>query len=486
MGKAIIIILVILCLILIVIGFNIDFVTGSCWILMTTIILLPFILYPRIFRDPFDPLLFSFLKTLFIPFVLGGLLMYLYPVYDYNPAAFAKMLLFTAVGFVFLAIGLMYKSRQRPRAALYVYTTDKRKMNSYLFLGIVLYIVSSLAKLYIYFLGITHTASDTTSNAISGNATLLSFLDIFYSLGAYSFVCIIYIILKYRRKLLILIAPLCVSEFGLAIANGSRTQMILPLLYVLLVYHLTIKKISLKKFALFSLVVLLVLIPITTSFRNNYQRFLLTNDNEVGYEAIASSFDGGGSQMENTSRVESLQRLYSPLEGFTRVVEMVPHESAYQIGGTFFPGVLTQFVPRFMWADKPIILPGREFAKTFWKKDLYDFFGTSEEISILGELYYNFWIIGLIMMFFVGRLIAFLYSYFLRHKNYEEFFIVRYLFLFNNLSILMAGGLQTNVAQLFKELIVLNIFLIVLTRKFPRKILPNRYLRRATDPIQAQ
>ena len=368
----------------------------------------------------------------------------------------------------------MYKSRSRPTFPLYVYTTENRKMNSYFFVGIVIYIISSLAKLYIYFLGITHASSDTTGSAITNNATSLSFLDIFYSLSAYSFVCIIYIILKYRRKWLTLIAPLCMVEIGLAIANGSRTQMILPLLYILLVYHLTIKKITLWRFVFFSLIILLGLVPLTTVFKVNYQHYLLDNNNEVGFEAITSSFDKNSSAVNNDNRIASLQRLYSPLEGFTRVVEMVPQQSGYQIGATFFPGVITQFIPRFVWATKPIVLPGREFAKTFWKQDLYDFFGTSEEISIFGELYYNFWIIGLVLLFFIARLISFLYTYFLRHRQYEDFFIVRYLFLFNNLSLLLAGGLQTNFVNLFKELITLNIFLILFTFKFPKRIIPGK------------
>jgi oligosaccharide repeat unit polymerase len=473
MGKAFSVILLLLILVLIVIGFHLDFVTGFSWILMTTIILLPFVIYPRILKDPFDPLLFSLTKSLFIPFVIGGILMYVYPVYDYNPAAFAKTLILTGLGYVFIVLGLFYKSRSKPTATLYVYTSDKKKMNSYLFMCIILFAISSVAKVYVYFLGITHASNDVTSGAITGNATLLSFLDIFYSISAYSFVCITYIILKYRRKWMILIVPIFMTEVGLAVANGSRTEMLLPVVYALLVYHLTIKKIPVGRLVMVSVLIVLILVPITTSFRNNYQNSLLTNDNAVGYDAIISSFDNSNGLANNSSRIESMQRLYSPLEGFTRVVEMVPHESEYQFGATFFPGVVTQFIPRFAWGDKPISLPGREFAKTFWKKDIYDFFGTNEEISILGELYYNFWIVGIFLLFFIGRLIAFLYNYFLRHQQYEEFFVVRYIFLFNNLSLLLAGGMQTNFAQVFKELIILNIFLILLTRKFPKKIRRN-------------
>jgi hypothetical protein len=477
MTKVFSLVLLVFFEILITIGFHIDLEISACWIIMTTILLFPFVTHLEILKDPFDPLIFTFFKSLFIPFAAGGILMFLYPVYDYEPAALAKTFLFTGLGYVFLIAGFISQSKLRSTFPLYIYVTKENKINSYLIKAIILFILSCIAKLYVYFLGITHAANDITSTAILANTTQLSFLQIFDSIGDYSFVCIVFIVFKYKRKLLFLLLPLCSAEIGLAIANGGRLGMILPLFYLAIVYHLTIKPISVGRIAIFAGVILLVIIPITTNFRNNYQYSLLTNNNQVGYDAIASSFkNGGAGSVTNSEKIQSYQRYYSPLEGFTRVVQMVPTVSDYQLGASFLPGVFIQFIPRFLWPDKPIILPGREFAKTFWNKDIYEFFGTNEEISIFGELYYNFWLFGIVLLFFIGRFISFLYSYFLSHRQYEEFFILRYLFLFNNMALLLAGGIQTNIAQMFKELLILNVFLMILTKSYPKKL----YLKKIT------
>ena len=65
-------------------------------------------------------------------------------------------------------------------------------------------------------------------------------------------------------------------------------------------------------------------------------------------------------------------------------------------GGTIFLPTMTYLIPRYLWPDKPLAEPGREFGRRFrvtnyWSRD------TSIAATIPGELYWNFHVPGIVI-----------------------------------------------------------------------------------------
>jgi len=81
-------------------------------------------------------------------------------------------------------------------------------------------------------------------------------------------------------------------------------------------------------------------------------------------------------------------------------------------GRTIFMPTMTYLVPRYLWPDKPIAEPGREFGRLFrvtnyWSRDTY------VASTIPGELYWNFHVPGVVIgMALYGYLIRWLYGRF--------------------------------------------------------------------------
>jgi hypothetical protein len=79
----------------------------------------------------------------------------------------------------------------------------------------------------------------------------------------------------------------------------------------------------------------------------------------------------------------------------------VPYES----GRTLFLPTLVYFVPRVLWADKPLFTMGREFGETFRLVHILDE-RTSVAATVPGELYWNFGLPGILIGMAVGGVLV--------------------------------------------------------------------------------
>jgi hypothetical protein len=121
----------------------------------------------------------------------------------------------------------------------------------------------------------------------------------------------------------------------------------------------------------------------------------------------------------------------------------------YQLGGTIWP-LFVAWIPRQLWEDKPIISFGKIFAEEY----LGEFFsgtGTSASPTLLGELYLNWHIPGILVgALLSGIAIRFVYAYFIRRQFgapavfvYSQIFLSLFTFWEASIAGLLAGVIST-------------------------------------------
>lgn len=213
------------------------------------------------------------------------------------------------------------------------------------------------------------------------------------------------------------VVVLIILEVFAGLVDGSRTLMIIPLVYVAFVYNYTYRRIKYRHVIVGVIVLVTILAPLATIFRVSYYETLDESGASLGGAArtLEEIYERNeGWKYRNT--VDSvIRRLSSQLESVLVVYDSVPRRVDYAEGSMLFPGALINVIPRLFWADKPIIIPGREFAQIFWGINMGELFATNIGLGWIGESYYNFgWfglgiplILGAILKFFVTRLTAY-------------------------------------------------------------------------------
>jgi hypothetical protein len=198
-------------------------------------------------------------------------------------------------------------------------------------------------------------------------------------------------------------------EVVAGIIQGSRSRMIFPLLFAAFVYNYSVRRLALRHLFLGTVVLVLVLAPAATLYRSAYFDAL-----GEGGASVAGASESVERLSQSTSELQIavaigsvVGRLTSHLEGALVVYDKVPNEVDYAIGSTFFPSGLLNFVPRIFWADKPIIMPGREFSQIFWGRNIGELYATNTEIGLVGEAFYNFGWLGLVMPIIFGIVLRF-------------------------------------------------------------------------------
>jgi hypothetical protein len=161
---------------------------------------------------------------------------------------------------------------------------------------------------------------------------------------------------------------------------------------------------------LFGLFLIIILQSIKSDFRNKTWHGNL-NVNETNSNIFTSLLI---QSLTNPSLILEKQSLMPMVSRFNqgmiqaRVMEYVPKYRPYQNGTTIFNSVISTFVPRFLWPDKPE-------AGGKWNIEYFTGFkieGYSMNIGPFGEAYGNFGVFGgIIFMFLYGVFFNLSFSY---------------------------------------------------------------------------
>jgi oligosaccharide repeat unit polymerase len=174
---------------------------------------------------------------------------------------------------------------------------------------------------------------------------------------------------------------------------GGRGFLILPTLMLLICYHYTVKRFSLKKLSIIAAAGLAFFIT-AGAIRNS-----LAPDAKM---SLANDFAGG---------VDAYFQDQNQLDMFAVLIDDMPKNYPFQYGTTWLR-LLTLPIPSKLWPNKPALFEGRVTAENY--------FGDHAGIppGYVGVLYMNFYVWGIIPGFFIlGRVHRALYEYAITRRH---------------------------------------------------------------------
>ncbi|MDO8861666.1 hypothetical protein Q6D67_08125 [Haliea sp. E1-2-M8] len=319
----------------------------------------------------------------------------------------------------FVAFSLGYNSRFGVKIASSVpllIFTSRRRGSHYFLSALSLYAVGWLSRIVAWGLGLHHMNADL-GESVGIVSSILQPLSVFAPLSF--FVLLAHKFSRARRNNVsspfnFFVFVIIGLEILAGIVDGSRTLMIMPLFYTLIVYNYSYRRVGLLSLLIGFLVLMTVLAPLATAYRALYYESIAERGASVGGAVTTLSEVNLGGVTEDLSNqiLKAGERMSALLEGALVVYDKVPHKIPYAEGSTFFPSAFVNFIPRLLWPSKPIFIPGREFAQVFWGAAVGEMYAVNIGIGWVGEAYYNFgWfglgiplVLGMLFRFFLVRL----------------------------------------------------------------------------------
>jgi len=160
----------------------------------------------------------------------------------------------------------------------------------------------------------------------------------------------------------------------------------------------------------FLLVLVLILIFVVFPFYNTYRWASdPTAGQGVRIQQTYRTITTWDSDTYMRFSVENVTRRLALVNSVAVVLRDVPRWVPFARGGTIIEPTINSFIPRLLWKDKPIILPGQIFGQTFRVTNSMTR-RTHIAASIPGELYWNFGLTGILAgMFVVGWILRWIY-----------------------------------------------------------------------------
>jgi hypothetical protein len=217
------------------------------------------------------------------------------------------------------------------------------------------------------------------------------------------------------------------------LSSGLLSQVFFLLFFLLLVVWRESKRLPILLPCL-TLVFILVFNPIKNQYRDLTWRGEYSNAGSIekaqlfidlATEQIIGGNKRGSSSTSNddTSSLNTVIDRVGYINFFSKVIEDTPERVPYWGGQTYLP-LLTKFIPRFIWPNKPAETIANQFGRRYGYLGSTDF-STALNLPWLVEAYANFGDFGmLIVMPLIGTFLAFLEQKFNRHDtNFLEFLI---------------------------------------------------------------
>jgi len=189
-----------------------------------------------------------------------------------------------------------------------------------------------------------------------------------------------------------------------SLISGSRAMLPFIFLKILVVYYMTSERghaisVKLLKWVAITAIILLISFPIITEFR--------FKGTSVIKEGISSSF-------APIALLKNVGLRFVGLDALSIIVKKVPDEIPYTFG-TDILYIPVKWIPRSFWPEKPVSLSfvfGKKFVPQYYEK------GIITTVSLIGEFYWAFGVIGVILgMMFFGVSLRSLNEYLVRPKN---------------------------------------------------------------------
>lgn len=330
---------------------------------------------------------------------------------------------------------------------------------SVLFLSVlILFIVTTITRVLFLKLGIYSPLFSGLSESLPIDLgvynILMPFLSIHYLIIPVISWLFFSNINKKQKMILVLIY---LVELFFSFFSFQRLPVIYGLFIPILVGRL-VNKINLKYIYLILLISLIILFYVNQKFRvyilaiSGYKY-----DLQLNFVDIIKMFTNLKDYIELTS--EDLLEILDPFfnrffdNTFTNLLAIIESKKELKLGVTYLL-FLYNFIPRFIWSDKPVFQISYDFGIE------YGIISPNETVAItvsrIGEAYMNFGIIGVIIILFIWGIIARLIEQSLLKRT-----LWLYLYFYVNF-VLIAETFFTNVfAIMFKQLIYFALVLIL-------------------------
>lgn len=369
-------------------------------------------------RNPMHPLAIAF-SLAALNFGVRGFMLRAFnlhiPFHGNPQSHITKACLLIATSLVLYSIGYYSGIGSRLNATLPdIYFPRKgRSGRGILARACLLYSIGWVARLHLFSQNIYHNQQELTLSAVQ-------YKSIFQDIASFSTLSFIaFAIIVFRNRRAVMIVPMLVAEVVYGALYGGATMLVLPFMLLAVVWHIYRKPLSWKYLFGFVFLIIAVVGPATVGWRDAYYA-QLANDPTPSLGKVARALVDVASQPEVlTNRQRSLAR-FGGLDHTLMVLDRVPNYYPYQYGATFLPYVSTMPIPRALWPDKPEVNIGHQFSIQFNDDQNLSKSGTNISIGNVGELYYNFGYIGILLCPCFGIVIRFGWERFKRHLALEQ------------------------------------------------------------------
>jgi len=201
------------------------------------------------------------------------------------------------------------------------------------------------------------------------------------------------------KKYLRIFFLLFVIAMVLGAAAGSRMDVLMPLISLLMMDHYLRKPKKLRHFIALGVMAALVISPLMIIFRDGMHPADAMNSEAVLGRGGVPSF---------------VERL-GAIEGLTVIIRDTPASMDYQYGMTL-AYVFLAWVPRYLWEDKPPSFT--QIFSALYLRDVFDPGTVGYAPTIFGEAYVNFHFPGILLFAMVGGwLVRVLYEHLIARKR---------------------------------------------------------------------
>lgn len=263
---------------------------------------------------------------------------------------------------------------------------------------------------------------------------------------------------------------LIVLEVLAGAVDGSRSQMIMPLLLALIAYNYVRRKVSwgllLAGFAAF----IFIFLPLATLYRSVY-RTNIRQGQEVSVDTALASASRASKRRNPFEETfgQALSRLTVRFQGLGRVLNRVPERYEFQRGETFVEGMYMSYIPRVLYPQKGFYNPTRRYGVLFF--DNREDETTNNGITEPGELYFNYGYTGLVGLILLGIFFRFFWERFRLQARVEFMPLYRLHYLL--FQVVGVSSFATYPAGLTRVAIIYYIGLVILHRRLPAFVAPS-------------
>ena len=298
-------------------------------------------------------------------------------IFNINEDLFYRNILFILIFVLLYFFGYYFLNLFQSKKFLFEFTfLRKFKLKDLLFLSCIFFLIKFCSILF------------PILNSFS------SIDQLFIPMGYFSFASFYYYLIKEKPKLtikLLIILCMFIIFFGSIISSNSLMYSLNCLIIIMIIYYMFKKKIPWLFLSFF--LVIIIFSPLKNIFRNKN----LDHDKvNIAVEEVKKISNSNG----GTARVLNSYFIYH------FVLLKVPEKYPYFEQSTY-SNLITSFIPRALWKNKPKSEVGREFSVKYGFNPEGNL--TSINLPWVAELYLNFSFFGLFFgMFLIGVFIALL------------------------------------------------------------------------------